>query len=49
MTTTQPERRISFLAVPEGDAAHEGVKKLWAKAEANMGFVPNDEYHRQGR
>ena len=41
MTTTQPERRISFLAVPEGDAAHEGVKKLWAKAEANMGFVPN--------
>lgn len=32
---------ISWLAVPTHDTAHEGVKKLWAKAEANMGFVPN--------
>ncbi|AXH00001.1 alkylhydroperoxidase [Deinococcus wulumuqiensis] len=29
------------MAVPTTDTAHEGVKKLWAKAEANMGFVPN--------
>ncbi|GAA5501324.1 hypothetical protein Dxin01_01056 [Deinococcus xinjiangensis] len=41
MTTTQPERRISYLAIPTDDSAHEGVKKLWAKAGANMGFVPN--------
>ena len=41
MTTTQPERRISYLAIPTDDTAHEGVKKLWAKAGANMGFVPN--------
>ncbi|ANC71138.1 peroxidase-related enzyme [Deinococcus radiodurans] len=39
MPTTQP--RLSFLAVPTEDNAHEGVKKLWSKAEANMGFVPN--------
>lgn len=39
MPTTQS--RLSFLAVPTTDTAHEGVKKLWAKAEANMGFVPN--------
>ena len=39
MPTTQP--RLSFLAVPTDDTAHEGVKKLWAKAEANLGFVPN--------
>lgn len=35
------ERRISYLPVPSEDTAHEGVKKLWAKAQANMGFVPN--------
>ena len=39
MPTTQS--RLSFLAVPTADTAHEGVKKLWAKAEANLGFVPN--------
>lgn len=33
--------QISWLAVPTEDAAHEGVKKLWGKAQANMGFVPN--------
>lgn len=32
---------ISWLAVPTDDSAHEGVRKLWNKAEANMGFVPN--------
>lgn len=39
MPTTQP--RLSYLAVPTQDEAHEGVRKLWAKAETNMGFVPN--------
>lgn len=39
--TQQPERPISYLPVPTDDTAHEVVKKLWAKAEANMGFVPN--------
>ncbi|GHF82250.1 peroxidase-related enzyme [Deinococcus ficus] len=38
MTTTN---RISWLSVPDEDGAHEGVRRLWAKAEANMGFVPN--------
>ncbi|MDV6373985.1 peroxidase-related enzyme [Deinococcus arenicola] len=33
--------QISWLAVPTDDRAHEGVRKLWNKAEANMGFVPN--------
>lgn len=33
--------RISWLAVPDEHSAHEGVQKLWAKAEANLGFVPN--------
>lgn len=32
---------ISWLAVPTKDDAHEGVRKLWGKAEANLGFVPN--------
>lgn len=44
MTTTQPptdERRISYLPVPDASGVPEGVSKLWAKAEANMGFVPN--------
>lgn len=39
-----PERtmnRISRLAVPDEHSAHEGVQTLWAKAEANLGFVPN--------
>lgn len=40
MTTTE-DQRISYLPVPTEDTAHEGVKKLWAKAQANMGFVPN--------
>ncbi|MBX8466359.1 peroxidase-related enzyme [Deinococcus sp. RIT780] len=33
--------RISWLAVPDDTDAPEGVQKLWAKAEANLGFVPN--------
>ncbi|MGM9321443.1 peroxidase-related enzyme [Deinococcus aquaticus] len=33
--------RISWLAVPDEHSAHEGVQKLWAKAEANLGFTPN--------
>ena len=41
MKTVPPMNSISWLAVPTGETAHEGVKKLWAKAEANMGFVPN--------
>lgn len=41
MTKTQPERPISYLPIPTEETAHEGVEKLWAKAEANMGFVPN--------
>ncbi|MFC3861749.1 peroxidase-related enzyme [Deinococcus antarcticus] len=40
MTTTE-DQRISYLPVPTEENAHEGVKKLWAKAQANMGFVPN--------
>ncbi|WP_135228705.1 peroxidase-related enzyme [Deinococcus fonticola] len=40
MPTTE-DQRISYLPVPTEDTAHEGVKKLWAKAQANMGFVPN--------
>ncbi|RJF73387.1 alkylhydroperoxidase [Deinococcus cavernae] len=40
MTKTE-NQRISYLPVPTEDTAHEGVKKLWAKAQANMGFVPN--------
>lgn len=35
------ERRISYLPVPTEDNAHEGVRKLWGKAQQNMGFVPN--------
>lgn len=43
MTTTQPEAkdRISSLPVPDATQVPEGVRKLWAKAEANIGFVPN--------
>ncbi|KEF35531.1 MULTISPECIES: peroxidase-related enzyme [Deinococcus] len=44
MTTTQPpkdERPISYLPVPDASGVPEGVSKLWAKAEANLGFVPN--------
>lgn len=33
--------RISWLAVPDEESAAEGVQKLWAKAEENLGFVPN--------
>ncbi|MFK7601294.1 peroxidase-related enzyme [Deinococcus sp. SM5_A1] len=33
--------KISWLAVPTEEGAHEGVRKLWNKAEANLGFVPN--------
>lgn len=33
--------KISWLAVPTNEDAHEGVRKLWNKAEANLGFVPN--------
>lgn len=33
--------KISWLAVPTEESAHEGVRKLWNKAEANLGFVPN--------
>jgi uncharacterized peroxidase-related enzyme len=32
---------ISWLAVPDDASAHEGVRKLWQKAGANLGFVPN--------
>lgn len=33
--------RISWLAVPDEQGAHEGVRKLWRKAGDNLGFVPN--------
>lgn len=33
--------QISWVAVPDDENAHDGVRKLWAKAEANLGFVPN--------
>ena len=33
--------RISWLAVPDETTAPEGVQKLWAKAQGNLGFVPN--------
>ncbi|AWT35854.1 alkyl hydroperoxide reductase AhpD [Deinococcus arenae] len=33
--------RISWLAVPDEATAPEGVQKLWAKAQGNLGFVPN--------
>ncbi|MFC4425669.1 peroxidase-related enzyme [Deinococcus navajonensis] len=33
--------RISWLAVPDEHGAHEGVQRLWRKAEDNLGFVPN--------
>lgn len=33
--------RISWLEVPDEHSAPEGVRKLWGKAEANLGFVPN--------
>lgn len=33
--------RISFLPVPDADEVPEEVVKLWAKAEENMGYVPN--------
>ncbi|WP_309569601.1 peroxidase-related enzyme [Deinococcus sp.] len=32
---------ISWLAVPDEQSAPEGVRKLWQKSEANLGFVPN--------
>ena len=44
MTTTQPEagtNRLSFLPVPDEAGVPEAVRKLWSKAKANMGFVPN--------
>ncbi|BDP42210.1 alkyl hydroperoxide reductase AhpD [Deinococcus aetherius] len=44
MTTTESKvgaDRISFLPVPSDTQVPEAVRKLWAKAEANIGFVPN--------
>lgn len=41
MTTTDGAARISFLPVPDASQVPEGVRKLWGKAEANIGFVPN--------
>lgn len=43
MTTTQPEAAapISFLPVPDESQVPEAVRKLWGKAGANLGFVPN--------
>lgn len=35
------EPRISYLPVPSADEVPDDVAKLWAKAEENMGFVPN--------
>ncbi|THF88582.1 alkylhydroperoxidase [Deinococcus sp. KSM4-11] len=32
---------ISWLAVPDDASAPEGVRKLWQKSGANLGFVPN--------
>lgn len=41
MTPTDEAARISFLPVPDEAQVPEGVRKLWGKAEANIGFVPN--------
>jgi len=43
MTTTDlgGEAPISFLPVPDESQVPEGVRKLWSKAGANLGFVPN--------
>jgi uncharacterized peroxidase-related enzyme len=34
-------KRVSSLPVPDATQVPEGVRKLWGKAEANLGFVPN--------
>lgn len=41
--TSDPQAapRLSFLPVPGESQVPEAVRKLWAKAEANIGFVPN--------
>lgn len=39
--TDSTQNRISWLAVPTEADVPEGVRKLWSKAEANVGFVPN--------
>ncbi|WP_347353325.1 peroxidase-related enzyme [Intrasporangium sp.] len=36
-----PDARISYLPVPAPEEVSEDIAKLWAKAEENMGFVPN--------
>lgn len=44
MTTTGNSANmtaISYLPVPDDTQVPEGVRKLWGKAEANLGFVPN--------
>ncbi|SMB91525.1 peroxidase-related enzyme [Deinococcus hopiensis] len=41
MTTTDEAARISFLPVPDGSEVPEGVRRLWSKAQDNIGFVPN--------
>lgn len=43
MTTTPPPSspRLSWIRVPTEAEAPEGVRKLWAKSQANMGFTPN--------
>ncbi|WP_216319326.1 peroxidase-related enzyme [Deinococcus aestuarii] len=33
--------RLSFLPIPDESQVPEAVGRLWAKAEANIGFVPN--------
>ena len=41
MTHNPDAAPISFLPVATEDTAPEGVRKLWGKAQANLGFVPN--------
>lgn len=41
MTHNPDAAPISFLPLATEDTAPEGVRKLWGKAQANLGFVPN--------
>ncbi|WP_288432006.1 peroxidase-related enzyme [uncultured Deinococcus sp.] len=41
MTHNPDAAPLSFLPLPTEDTAPEGVRRLWNKAQANLGFVPN--------
>lgn len=41
MTHNPDEARLSFLPLATEDTAPEAVRRLWSKAQTNLGFVPN--------